>query len=65
MCFFLEHAPTHTHLTGAHLLGYCIQCPTNGTFKVTVSDMQIKRSVKVPFGERNQLFFKKVAVCEE
>lgn len=74
LCVFLEHAPTHTHLTGAHLPGYCVQCPTNGTFKVTVSDMQIKRSVKVQFGERNQLFFflscrlwgiKTMSVCRE
>lgn len=50
-----EHAPARTHLAGAHLLGYCIQCPTDGTFKVTVSDMQIATDIKVQFSEKNQL----------
>lgn len=51
---FGARVSTHTHLTGAHLLGYGIQCPTDGTFKVTVSDTQISREVKVQFSERNQ-----------
>lgn len=43
----LEPAPTHTHLTGAHLLGCCVRRPTDRSFKVSQSDTQLIKRKKL------------------
>lgn len=41
----IECVSTYTGLTGAHLLGYCIQYPANSGFKVTVKTVWEKQTL--------------------